>query len=241
MQGLRRHLTYANVMASAAVFIALGGASYAAFKLPNNSVKSKHIKNGQVKSQDVRDDHLTGADIDEAQLGEVPNAGDADLLDGLNSTAFLGAGDKAADADLLDGFNSSAFLAVGAKAADADKLDGQDSSAFLGAGEKAADADLLDGQDASEFIDTGISRISGAVSVAAGSNGTAVITCLEGEAAAGGGGFFETAGAGYIYSSRPALLGTAATDGVLANGWIVEAHNLSASPANLRAQAICAS
>jgi hypothetical protein len=38
---------------------------------------------------------------------------------------------KALDSDLLDGQDSSAFLGVGAKAADSDRLDGQDSSAFV--------------------------------------------------------------------------------------------------------------
>jgi hypothetical protein len=37
-------LTYANVTATIAVFIALGGGSYAAIKLPSNSVGSKQIK-----------------------------------------------------------------------------------------------------------------------------------------------------------------------------------------------------
>ena len=35
---LRRHLTYANVVASLALFLALGGAAYAATQLPQNSV-----------------------------------------------------------------------------------------------------------------------------------------------------------------------------------------------------------
>jgi Collagen triple helix repeat (20 copies) len=44
MKLLRGKLTYANVMATAAVFIALGGASYAAVKLPNASVGTKQLK-----------------------------------------------------------------------------------------------------------------------------------------------------------------------------------------------------
>src|SRR6476659_9065503 len=53
MSGIKSKLTYANVMATIAVFIALGGASYAAFHLPKNSVKSKNIVNGQIKQKDV--------------------------------------------------------------------------------------------------------------------------------------------------------------------------------------------
>ena len=43
-------LTYANVMATIAVFLALGGGAYAALNLPKNSVSSKTIRNGQVRS-----------------------------------------------------------------------------------------------------------------------------------------------------------------------------------------------
>jgi hypothetical protein len=50
---LRGKLTYANVMASIAVFLALGGGI--AWALKSNSVKSKHIKDGQVKFQDLND------------------------------------------------------------------------------------------------------------------------------------------------------------------------------------------
>jgi hypothetical protein len=48
---LHSKLTYANVMATIAVFLALGGG--VAWALANDSVKSKHIKDGQVKSQDL--------------------------------------------------------------------------------------------------------------------------------------------------------------------------------------------
>jgi hypothetical protein len=41
-------LTYANVIATTAVFIALGGGAYAAVKLPANSVGTKQLKNKAV-------------------------------------------------------------------------------------------------------------------------------------------------------------------------------------------------
>jgi hypothetical protein len=53
MRLIRSHLTYANVMATIAVFLVLGGGAYAAFHLPKNSVRSKNIVNGQVKRADV--------------------------------------------------------------------------------------------------------------------------------------------------------------------------------------------
>jgi hypothetical protein len=48
MKRLRSKFTYANVMATIAVFIALGGASYAATQLPRNSVGAKQLKKGAV-------------------------------------------------------------------------------------------------------------------------------------------------------------------------------------------------
>jgi hypothetical protein len=50
---LRARLTYANVLSTLALFVALGGSSYAAVQLANNSVRSKHIKNRQVKKADI--------------------------------------------------------------------------------------------------------------------------------------------------------------------------------------------
>ena len=41
---IRQRLTYANVVASLALFIALGGGAYAAVKLPKNSVGTSQIK-----------------------------------------------------------------------------------------------------------------------------------------------------------------------------------------------------
>ncbi len=45
--------TYANVTATIALFLALGGVAYASFHLPKNSVKSKNIVDGQVKAPDL--------------------------------------------------------------------------------------------------------------------------------------------------------------------------------------------
>lgn len=44
----RPRLTYANVMASVAVFLVLGGGAYAATSLPKNSIGTKQLKNGSI-------------------------------------------------------------------------------------------------------------------------------------------------------------------------------------------------
>ena len=51
---LRSRLSYANVMATVAVFIALGGGSYAAIKLPANSVGNKQLKKNAVTLKKIR-------------------------------------------------------------------------------------------------------------------------------------------------------------------------------------------
>jgi hypothetical protein len=53
LRTISSNATYANVMASIAIFAALGGTSYAATKLSKDSVRSAHIKNGQVKAPDL--------------------------------------------------------------------------------------------------------------------------------------------------------------------------------------------
>ena len=70
LAGIRSCLTYANVMASIAVFIALGAGAYAAGLAPN-SVKSEHIVDGKVKSVDVKDNDLTGDQVRESTLQGV--------------------------------------------------------------------------------------------------------------------------------------------------------------------------
>jgi hypothetical protein len=53
LRRIRSSLTYANVVASIAMFAAFGGSSYAAVKLSKDSVRSSHIKDGQVKAVDL--------------------------------------------------------------------------------------------------------------------------------------------------------------------------------------------
>jgi hypothetical protein len=50
---IRAQLTYANVMATIAVFLALGGGAYAAINLPAKSVGAKQLKNRAVTPKKV--------------------------------------------------------------------------------------------------------------------------------------------------------------------------------------------
>jgi hypothetical protein len=76
---IRRHCTYANVVATLALFIALGGSSYAALHIGsrdivNNSIRGKDIRNRTITHKDVGRNALGGTNIKESRLGTVPRA-----------------------------------------------------------------------------------------------------------------------------------------------------------------------
>jgi hypothetical protein len=78
MHVIRDRLTYANVMATIAVFIALGGTSIAAVQLGRDTVGSEQIVNGSiaggdiatgaVRSSDIRDGTITHDDVRDGTL-----------------------------------------------------------------------------------------------------------------------------------------------------------------------------
>lgn len=72
-------LTYANVASTLALVLALGGGGAAvAAGLAKNSVGTKQLKAQAVTSAKVKDNALTGQDIKESTLGQVPSAATAD-------------------------------------------------------------------------------------------------------------------------------------------------------------------
>ena len=60
---VQKRLTFANVTAMIALFIALGGTSYAALTLPRNSVGAAQLRAGSVRSSEVRDRSLRVRDF----------------------------------------------------------------------------------------------------------------------------------------------------------------------------------
>ncbi|MGN6216377.1 MAG: hypothetical protein ACTHN7_05405 [Solirubrobacterales bacterium] len=96
---MRRRLNYANVMATIAVFAAIGGSAYAATQLPKNSVGAKQLKKNAVTTAKVKDGAITGQKIKLSTLGTVPSA------------ATAGSAGTAANADALGGKPASAFAA----------------------------------------------------------------------------------------------------------------------------------
>jgi hypothetical protein len=113
----RRLPSPALVIACVALFVSLGGVSYAlatgsvdSRELRNNTIRSKDVRNNTLRTFDVRNNEvrgfdirnstvqgrdvafntLTGADISEEDLGKVPSAGAADIAGTAGSVAGIG-------------------------------------------------------------------------------------------------------------------------------------------------------
>lgn len=120
----RASMTYANVMATIAVFVSLGGSAYAAAALSTNQVKARHIAANAVSTSEIKKDAVRGS-----ELG--PNAVDSsNVIDGS-----LGAGDFA-NGTLLRGPQGDRGPQgergpEGPANPNADTLDGIDSAALL--------------------------------------------------------------------------------------------------------------
>ncbi len=115
-----------------ALFVALGGVSYAAVSLPRNSVGPKQLKQGAVtraklansavNGAKVAPNSLTGADIRSSTLGQVPSAafagsaGSANTANSANRATTAGHAQtaetaaRAGDANLLGGSPAADFF-----------------------------------------------------------------------------------------------------------------------------------
>jgi hypothetical protein len=132
MRTFRSKLTYANVIATLALFIAVGGASaFAASQLKKNSVGSKQIKKSAITTAKIKNDaitsakianaavtgakvangSLTGANINLSTLGTVPSANSADTVNGQTATKvykILLPGETNVSVAIISGFSISA-------------------------------------------------------------------------------------------------------------------------------------
>jgi hypothetical protein len=69
-------LSYANVIATVALFAALGGSSYAALNLPKASVGPKQLKKNSVTSPKVKRGLLLVSDLKASQRASLPGPRD---------------------------------------------------------------------------------------------------------------------------------------------------------------------
>jgi hypothetical protein len=111
-------LTYANVMATIAVFVALGGGAYAA-TLAKNSVGTPQLKSNAVISSKVKNRSLLAVDFKAGQLPKGPKGdkGDTGTVDtsnfftkGESDGRFLPLAGTAANSSNLGGLPPSSYL-----------------------------------------------------------------------------------------------------------------------------------
>jgi hypothetical protein len=192
------------VVALIALFVAMGGASYAVTSIDsrdikNNSVRSPDIKNESLRSNDIRNnslrsedirrstiqasdigsDALGGASIRETSLGKVPSASDADKLGGNLPSAFASSSSfKIVSAKLADGQSATLVENGPVKLyAKCDTSSGPADRVRIIAETSTADA-FMDGADdlvSGTLLQPGTPEDSREMSVSAGTPGTALV------------------------------------------------------------------
>jgi hypothetical protein len=95
-------MTYANVMATLAVFIALGGASYAVIRVPSNSVGAKQLKKHAVTPRKVAPATLKLFKGQKGAKGDPGPAGQngASIVDRARSTSGVTTADNGQAVDV---------------------------------------------------------------------------------------------------------------------------------------------
>ena len=107
MRRVRLRPSPALVIAVIALFLALGGAAYAGFKIgtqdiQNGAVTRAKLANGAVTREKRRRDSVTGLKLDESTLGQVPSAQTANQANTAN---------RANQADAVNGLSLRKFAA----------------------------------------------------------------------------------------------------------------------------------
>jgi hypothetical protein len=233
------HLTFANVVSLIALFVALGGTTYAA--TGGNFILGK-ANTASTQTSLTASPSFAGKAL---QLTNTNTGAGATAL-GLNVASghapfTVNSGTKVANlnADKLDGIDSTGFLGANAKAADADTLDGIDSSGFLGASAKAADSELLDGKNSTDFLSHDVVLNTADVTLNPGFGTTSTVGCPGSTVALGGGvGFVNSGGGPLIHPGSPVIISRPNDP---PNGWVGGMTNNFSTPLTMRLYVICTS
>lgn len=214
--------TPAFVVAIIALVVSMSGTAVAVTALAPNSVKSKHIVNGQVKAKDLGADSVRGAKVQDASLTG------ADVADG-----------SLAGADVTDGSLAGADV-TDESLAGTDVQDGSLTGADV-------QDNSLTGADVNESTLQGVmaSRVRMVVTQGLPTQGGQefVASCAPSEKAIGGGGAWIQAATGTptqleapITASMPEPAIPAADS---ATGWRAAGRNLSGQDRIFRVYAVC--
>ncbi|WP_157592049.1 hypothetical protein [Solirubrobacter soli] len=125
---LRTRLTYANVVATLALFIALGGTSVAATSV----ISGSKIKKNSIPGDRVKKHALTATQVDVTKLGTVPSAATAAHAAAADNATHAATADNATHAATADNATHAATADGATHAGDADTVGGKAASAFTG-------------------------------------------------------------------------------------------------------------
>lgn len=226
-----------------ALLVAMSGTAYAAVQLPKNSIKSRHIANGQVRGPDVR----------EASLGQVPAAGFAQRAD---TAGFASNAQNAVNAQTAQNAQSAVFSQTASSAStadhanDADHADAADtatsatSAAQAANATQASNADTLDNMDSSAFLPPGHYMVtaSGTTNPTASNPGPAnnygsqQVNCNAGDLAVSGG--YQNLNGSATSVMRDSAVLTSTNSGLEPFGWLVVWIN-DASPDPMLVSVLC--
>jgi hypothetical protein len=221
---INRRPTASTVISCTALFVALGGTSYAAVTidgkdLKNRSVTAKKVKTRTLTGTQIKNDGLTGKQIKESTLGQVPSAVRANDATRAQRADSAGAADNATNAQ------NAQSAQTAATAQNAEQLGGKPASAFAAS--------------ATRVVNASDDPVVGSVG---GTHSTVTASCDASERAISGGGTWMTTSFPFGIATGSVTMPTSrpvSTDGEI-TGWQVAGRNqLDGVSRQLRAYVIC--
>ena len=251
MQWIRSHLSFANVISLMALFVALGGTTYAAVTLPKNSVGARQIKKNAVRAAEVRKNAVGASEIRSNAVvgGDVLDGGigSLDILDGNLTAADLG-NNSVGSGELAPNSVGSSELAdnsVGSSELAADSVGNSElADNSVGSGE-VTDGSLGENDLQAGLLDPTVTIQRTDVALADNTTQAVEASCLPGSAAVAGGSSVDQTGSDDItlLVSRPGNGGFIPNDGESFNDWraVYRNPNGGTGAAEIRAFVVCVS